>query len=653
MAGLPKAVRCGVGGSGVALLACVAFIVPQPPSALAIVSDAHLIDGPSADLVGEPQAAMSEDGTSGVVYLKQVEGRDHVFAAKFEDGVWGPSQRIDVGQAFDSSWPRIAAGDNGRLLVTWVQDFGPQTDRMFSATLDPGARGFQAPVPVDFDIGKATSTFPDLAMARGGQAYLIYNVVTDTSSNNPPGYVGLDVRLARYSNRLWTPVGSRMDRNANLPMRVPATAIAPQVGIDVQGQAVVAWLEPDDEFIDRVWARRVFGGQTGIPLLVSPTTFNEKPLRGGVDGFSLDVAGFGQATVAFSQQPGQTGALDATRVMVNNLPDIFTEGGGKFGTAQLADGEARGSVGAPAVAVDTTGLFAAALTSGPATLLSTGDPFSVFGVERVDQAASNVEGAPQVDIAASGAAVVAWREFRSTGGVLAVQERRADGVFESTTLSAPFGGSVGPPEMGGSGLGDAVVAWSQGTGSGLQFAATVIDAPPDPFLVLVPDGYKRQDEIPIAWDRSPNAIGDITYSVSVDDEPVLDGVEPERAKLGPRQIEDGRHRIQVFAVDSAGQETGSLVGRLSVDRSPPEVKLRRRGNVVEIEIDDGPKSESSGLAKRKIVYGDGKSSKPKGKSSTLARQRHRFGRPGNYLVRVEAEDKAGNTVSKKVAVKVR
>jgi hypothetical protein len=636
----------------VVLGACSIVMALSPP-AQAVVSDPELIDGPSSDLVGEPDAAMSEDGTGGVVYLKRIDGRSHVFASQFTDGEWGSPQRVDVGQSFDSSWPRIAAGDNGRLLVTWVQDFGVQTDRMFSATMDPGAGGFQGPVPVDFAIGKATSTFPDLAMARGGQAYLVYNVVTDTSASNPPGYVGLDVRLARYSNRLWSLVGSRVDRNASIPVPIPTTDTAPRLGIDVQGQAVVAWLEPDDEFVDRVWARRVFGSQTGIPLPVSPDEWEGQPLRGAVSGFSLDVAGFGQATVAFTQLPGQVSTLDAARVMVNGMPDIFTEGASSFGEAQIADEIARGSLGAPAVAVDPSGVFSTAFPSGSATLLSSGDDFSIYGVERIDQGVSSTEASPQVDIAESGAGVAAWQELRTTGGAVAVQERRADGVFESTALSAPSGGSPGPPTLSGSGLGDAVIAWSQGTGGTRQIAATVVDAPPDPFLVLVPSGWKRDQRIRVAWDPSPHAIGGVTYSLSVDDEPVLDGVEAERARLGPRAIEDGKHRIQVFAVDSAGQETGSLTGRVSVDRTAPKARLKRRGRVVSVEIDDGARSVSSGLSNGEVSFGDGYSVKAKADAGTTARQRHRFDRPGRYRVRVEAKDRAGNALRESIEVRIR
>ena len=60
---------------------------------------------------------------------------------------WRAPQRVDAGQRFDSSWPAIGAGNGGRLVVAWVQEFGPASDRLYSASLDPGARRFQAPVP--------------------------------------------------------------------------------------------------------------------------------------------------------------------------------------------------------------------------------------------------------------------------------------------------------------------------------------------------------------------------------------------------------------------------------------------------------------------------------------------------------------------------
>lgn len=642
-------------------IVCLA-VLAVPATAMAVVSDVQPIDGPSADVVDVADAAMSEDGTGGIVYLKRVDGHNHVFAVQYRNGAWGPPRRVDVGQAFDSSWARIGAGDGGRLVVTWVQEFGVESDRMFSATLDPGADGFQPPVPIDFNVGEATSTFPDLAMNRGGQAYLAYRVIVDaTSSANPPGYVGADVRVARYNGRLWSLLGTPVDRVASTPVRLPTDVNSPRVGIDVQGNGVVAWQEPDDEFVDRVWARRLFGTGTGIPLQASPSAWEGAPLRGPADAFALDVAGFGEASVAFRQQPGQASKLNAPRLMVSELPDSISDAAGAFEPALLADGGVRGGLGAPSVAVDPRGLFVAGFPAGPTSLLGSGDDVAAEPVERLDEGASSIAGDPLVDLAETGASVAAWRELRGGVGSVAVQERRADGVVEPTTLSAPHGGGVGRMVIGGSGLGDAILAWEQGSGANAQIAADVVDAPPNPFLVLLPEGWKRKRKVRIAWDHSLNAIGGVKYSVSVDDEPVLESGKRRSARLSPDDIDDGRHRIQIFAIDDAGQETGSRRGILKVDRTPPAVTLRRRGLRLVVAVGDGPRRASSGLRRGsvRVSFGD---SGGAGASASASRGRpHRFGRRrgkakpvtvrvahayahgGRYRLVVKARDRAGNT----------
>lgn len=632
-----------------------------PGVARAVVSDVHLVDGPSADVVEAGDAAMSEDGTGGLVYLKEVDGRDHVFAAQFAGGAWRPPQRVDVGQKFDSSWPRIGAGDGGRLLVTWVQEFGVESDRMFSATLDPGATSFQTPVPVDLNVGEATSTYPDLAMNRGGQAYLVYRVVTDTSPSNPSGYIGADTRVARYGARLWSVLGTPIDRNVATPVREATAENAPEVGIDIQGQGVVAWQEPDDEFVDRVWVRRLFGGSVGIPIQASPSSWEGVPLRGPADAFALDVAGFGQTAVAFRQQPGQASKLTAPRSMVNEMPDVFSESAQKFAGAQLVDGGVRGGLGPPSVGVDPRGLYLSGFGENAATLLASGDEAAPIGVARVDEGRSSVPGDPLVDLAESGAGVAAWTEQQGPTGLVVAQERRADGVEESTSLTAPRGGAVRDLAMGGSGLGDAIVAWRQGGDANSQLAAAVIDAPPDPFLVLLPSGWQRKKKVRIAWDHSPNAIGGVSYSVSVDDEPVREGLRGLGVVLKAGDLDNGRHKIQIFASDDLGQETGSRTGMLLVDRRPPKVKLRRKGRRVTVVVSDGSKKATSTLRKGsvKVSFGErggaGASASARGKKgkAPTVRVRHVYKGSGRFRVRVRARDRAGNRTAWSKVVKVR
>ena len=87
---------------------------------------------------------MAPDGTGGIVYRKRVDGRTHIFAAQFDGRALARRRSAStIGQRFDSSWPAIGAGNGGRLVVAWVQEFGPASDRLYSAALDAG----RAPLP--------------------------------------------------------------------------------------------------------------------------------------------------------------------------------------------------------------------------------------------------------------------------------------------------------------------------------------------------------------------------------------------------------------------------------------------------------------------------------------------------------------------------
>ncbi|MFZ1155598.1 MAG: hypothetical protein WAN93_11910, partial [Solirubrobacteraceae bacterium] len=303
-----------------ALLACV-------PSVYAEISPVAPIDGPSSEIVDFAGAAMAADGTGGIVYRKRVEGRIHIFAAQYVGGKWEAPQQVDVGEKFDSSFPAIAAGEGGRLVVVWTNHYSSTTDGLFSATIDPGSGGFQAPVPVDLNIGQATGTYPSIAMNLAGQALVAYRVITAVSGpstpNIPPGYVLAEIRMARFDGQYWSSLGQPLNRNLAQPVPQPTAVNSPQVAIDLTGQGLLAWQEPDDSLVNRVYARRIFGMVPGNLLQVSPSTFAGHPLNGPVDELSLDVAGFGQGAVAWRQQPAPGSGFAHARVFEAELPSSF------------------------------------------------------------------------------------------------------------------------------------------------------------------------------------------------------------------------------------------------------------------------------------------------------------------------------------------
>lgn len=613
-------------------------------TAPALISSATTIDGPSADIRGFGGVAMADDGTGGLVYLKRVDGRDHVFVAQYVGGEWKPAQRADAGQRFDSSWPAIGAGEGGRLVVVWVQEFGP-ADRLYSASLQPGSRRVQSPVPIDLNVGdSALGVHPSVSLNRAGQGYVVYRTITDAQpSTAPPGDVLGEYRLARYAGELWSPLGSPLNRNPAAPQAAPSVDNAPRIGTDLNGNAVVAWQEADDAFIDRIYARRVFGANVGIAQQVSPATFGGKPLRASASQLSLDVGPFGQAAIAWRQEPGSGAALAGRRVLAAQLPDAFATAASSFDAPRILDGGGEagpaGAVGPASVAVSADRVLVAAGQGVTAQAIGA-DAATVDAAERLDDGTGLDDPLPRVDLADSGAAAFAWRTDAAGGrGTVRVRERRADGVQSDRALSGPRGGVITRLDLEGSGLGDAVVGWQQGTGSFTQIVGAVVDAPPDVFNVQVPLTWVRTDRVPVSWDATAHAIGGVTYTLTADDDEVAGPLTGVRALIDAEELEDGVHTVQVIAADPAGQETTSVPAQLKLDRTAPKVGIGIRARrAVGVRIVDGPAGGVSGNqpSSTRVSFGDGRS--VGGRSAVV----HRYRRPGRFRVTVITRDKAGN-----------
>ena len=639
----------GLRAFALALMACAA----AAPGASARISDPVLVDGPSAELVDLGGVDMAEDGTGGLVYRKRVDGRAHIFAARFDGRGWTASARVDAGQRFDSSWPQIAAGEGGRLLVTWVQELGAGVDRMFSALLGPGATRFGAPVPVDFNVGEAIATYPSLAMNAPGTAYLAYRVVFATSqgsSSLPAGTVDADVRVARTTGSLWSVAGQPLDRNPVQPVATPTALNSPRIGVDRNGAAVVAWQEPGDDQVDRVWARRVFDLRLGNVLQVSPAKLGAAPLQAGVDAFALAVAGFGEAAVAFRQRADPDAGLPRARIFTNTMPEAFSDKAATFAGARTADGadDPAGELGVPSIAVTPRGSLLAGYGIGVASFAAAGDDGAAGAATRLDDGASLVAGDPVTQLAADGAAVLAWKVLRDGLGGVAVQESRADGVVTKDVLSAPAGGVVSDVRSAGSGVGDAAIAFEQGSGPNAQIVAAVVDAPPQQFAVEAPLDYTRARSVRIGWEPAEHAIGGVRYAVAVDDEQVADNLAATTATLDAGAAGDGVHTIVVTATDAAGQPTESTPAQIKIDRTKPLVRLRPRGRELTISVTDAAEGSGVLASATSIAFGDG--SRIRGRRTAL---RHRYRRAGGFRVVVVTRDRAGNRATLRRVVRVR
>jgi hypothetical protein len=632
------------------LFVCTATLLARAPNAGALISPLATIDGPSSEIVELGGVAMASDSTGGIVYRKRVEGRAHIFAAQYSGGQWGPPQRVDTGEPFEASFPAIAAGEGGRLVVVWTNHYSSTTDGLFSAALEPGSSGFQAPVPVDLDIGEATGTYPSVAMNLSGQALVAYRVITAVSGPStpeiPPGYVLAEIRMARFDGEYWSSFGQPINRNPAQPMLAPTATNSPKVAIDLTGQGLVAWQEPDNGFVNRIYARRIFGMVPGDILQVSPASYAGHSLNGPADELALDVGGFGEGAVAWRQQPAPGSGFTHPRVFVAEIPSSFDPHGAAFGSARIVDSGGSegpaGPIGALSMAVDGEGDFDIGFGSGDQSLDGGGTEATVSpSPARLDDGLSEVPGEPVLTRADNGALAAAWKVQEHGAGAVAVLERRADGTPNRQLVSAPGGGTIQQLDLGGSHHGDALVGFLQGSGANAKIAALAVRAPPGEFVLDTPSSWVDSPRIPLQWETPLAGAGKLTYSVLVDDLEVGENITSTEYILNASQVGDGSHSIQVEATDSLGQVVDSIPATLRVDRTPPKISVRMRGKTVVVRVSDGPKGQSSGVepASVHVSFGDKHSARGGAKLS------HRYAAGGSHTVIVTASDNAGNTAT--------
>jgi hypothetical protein len=628
------------------VLLVLLVLLCAPVVVRAEISPVAPLDGPSADIVDFGGSAMASDGTGGIVYRKRVSGRIHIFAAQYVGGGWQSPQRVDVGETFDSSFPVIAAGEGGRLVVVWANHYSSTTDGLFSATIDPGSAGFQPPVPVDLNIGQATGTYPSVAMNLAGQALVVYRVITAVSGpstpNIPPGYVLSDIRMARFDGQYWSSFGVPLERNPAQPIPQPTAVNSPRVAIDLTGQGVLAWQEPDDSFVIRLYARRIFGMVPGNLLRVSPSAFVGHPLNGPVDEFSLDLAGFGQGALAWRQQPAPGSGFTRPRVFEAEIPSSFDPHGSVFGAAKPVDGPASAdgpteALGPLSMAVDGKGGFDVGFGTGHSSFDAGGSQSGITAPVRLD-AGSEVPGDPVLTRADDGALAAAWKLQSHGSGAVAVLERRADGTPNRSLVAAPRGGAVHQLSVGGSHRGDAIFGFLQGDGPLAQIAAVVVRAPPGEFVTSAPSSWVRSTKLPLQWEVPLAGAGAIGYSILVDDQEVAEGITGNAYTLTRSQVSSGVHTVQVQATDSLGQVVDSVPATLRVDRSAPRVRVRARGSVITVRVLDGARGQVSGVrpGSVRVSFGDG------GSGHGRLRFKHSYARAGSYTIVVSASDVAGN-----------
>lgn len=614
------------------------------------------IEGPTRDIVGFGGAALAPDGSGGVAYLRVVDGIPHVFASRCVRGRWSAPIRVDRDRRYEARSPRIAAGRGGALLVVWVTQMatvrGQVQYGLVSASLGPGASGFGPSLIVDSNVGNGLGTDPSLSGVAAGQAAVAYRVVTNDFSGSTtavqlrPGDVMADVRVARFAGVRWSRVGA-VNRSASISMRQPTAANGPRVVTSPDGGAVVAWQEPDQGGVARIWARRLFGSTPGPPLQASPSTWGRRPLAEDADAFALDVTPRLGAKVAMRVSGGADSTLGGTRVLLNTLPIRDDDQGRAFAGAVLADGAPTSDVGAPSVSAADDGQSGRVLLgfgAAGAARLVVGDDAGLAPARELGPAAGQEV---VTAIGPDGGGIVGWPALDAAGraGVALRQDFPAGGT-QTAFVTGGHAGTVEDLAVGPAGSGDAVVAFLQGRAGRWAIVAARVSVPPAPFGVGTPAGWVRPRQARITWDAAASAVpGAVRYAVVLDGRVVADGLRRRAYRPAPALLGNGVRKVRVIARDAQGQQLLSPSIDLRVDaRAPGASAAARRGTrTVVVRVRDG----ESGVASAICSFGDG-GTRARGTRSF----RHEYARAGIYTLRVAARDRLGNRAVRTLKVHV-
>lgn len=629
--------------------------------AQALITPPVTIDGPSAAVGDFGGVAMSADGTGGVVYVKAVGGVPHVFAARLEEGSWSPPIQVDASLPYEGSEPRIAAGPGGELLVVWVTQVATVKGKvrygLYSARLAGHSAQFGLPQPIDANVGEGLGVDPSVVATGQGKAIVAYRAIVNTfSPTSPfttavqlrPGDVLAEIRVARLSGDRWSQLGA-INSNPEASTRPPSATNGPQVGVGAEGSAVVAWQEPDITGVARIYLRRIFGNTPGPVLQASPSSWEGGQVTADADAFSLSVTPYAMAQVAF-RFTAEPGSALAGRLLINTLPPNFSTEAAKLAGPQLL-GAAGEEPGPPSLATVEDSKRAASTT---VAYVSGTRLRELAGSGPGAPAAVAVPGAPPaqpestaVSVAdPEGGGLVAYPSVAASGApVVAVRQEFADHSVQSGLLSGSEGGPVSELAVGRSGGGDGLVGFRQGEPGRYQIVAEHVSVPPSPFKLTVPKGWIRPNAAKLRWEAAPSAVGGLSYAVLVNGRTVTSGLRRRNFRPRPVQLGDGVLRAQVLATDLLGQQALSAAAKLRVDAEPPTVRVSAHGDRVEVRLHDG---QSGVKAKAtRVSFGDGDHDR---RGSGFS---HRYARPGNYRVVVQASDAVGNRVRRSFEVRAR
>jgi hypothetical protein len=568
------------------LLSAALLAALCPAAAHAAYFPGRTVDGPSPLIERLGGVGLARDGGGSVAYEKRdADGAAHVFVSRLEHGNPQAPERVDTGQALDSSQSRVAVARDGRTLVTWVNG-----GRLWGAQRVSAAEPFSEPAQIYAPAGGEEVREPSLGLSLHGVGYLTFTVAGGGQS---------DVRSAYFEDGAWSVHGEPLDID---PARAARDS---RLAASADGTALALWTE-DTGAGTRVFARRlVRARQSSAPQQVSVDFFEGRG-GGSADSASLDIEDDSSYAWVAWRQDFDDGGANTSRVLMRRLR------GGEFEEPFAVDALAFGAGdGAERPDVDLSGRGRAIVggSLGSGRIFAT-DVMQFDEVRLPARTLGDSAGVPTRSVAAiaeNGRGTLAWVRASGFGGApqLVARYFNARRWENETPLSAPDMGELDP----GAGIdasadteGNNVIAFVQNAGGERRISVAVYDKEPRTTGGI--DDLKWRKRVPrsLTWREVTDDWGGVRYRVEIDGIPVLDDTTSTRLQPS-RQIGDGAHAWQVFAIDGRGQVTEGPIKQFRIDRRAPRLSLRRARGGVRVAASDGGPIGGSGVSRVVVDWG--------------------------------------------------
>jgi hypothetical protein len=595
----------------------------------ALAPNDTVVDGPSSDIRSLDGLSIARDGSGALVYTKTVGAVAHVFVSRLAGGAFQAPVQVDAGLAGPSSQPVVAAGENGVVLVAFIN-----AGTLYVAQALSSVSPLSAPAPLF--TGAAN---PSIAMSNFGKAYLAFTATAGAGGGN--------VRAAYYTQGQWALVSAPLDAN---PADGAGTGTGrPDVAASGDGVGIVAWGEAGHIYTRRVIATTL----SAVVEQADPATFAG---WSETSASRPSIASGGDSTYASVtfQETLQNGSATQSRVLMNRLQ------GSAFDGTSAADGAtAGGPEGAdqPQVAVTEYGTgFVTSETDASHALYTTtlGGNESRGQTERVDSLPNS--DAPDAVPANAGliSALIAWQQTPGIAGPSEIRLRYASDGADLGPEQVVSNPSLGPTNAdqglaaAGDVAGDAAAAWVQGSGATTSIVAAQLFQAPGGFVPSNSFRYVVTASPVLFWSPSSELWGAPTYVLRIDGVQV--GQTTALQLVPPAPLANGRHTYQLSAVNLAGVTTNAPAATVFVDTVPPRATWKLTGSAIvgtreQLRIDYTdlppaglPKSAASGVSTVTINWGDG-TPRARIRRTTAS---HVYRRIRTDTITITLTDRAGN-----------